>query len=67
MLLAVISWYLVIAVGTEVPTTCFGVIWCLLCVPARIACYVGVVVEGSRLSVTCAVRDFDEMERFGPS
>ena len=56
-----------IAVGTEVPTTCFGVIRTLLWLPARIACYVGVVVEGLSLSVTCAVRDFDEMERFGPS
>ena len=49
------------------PTTCFGVIRLLLWLPARIACYVGVVIGGLRLSVTCAVRDFDEMERFGPS
>ena len=49
------------------PTTCFGVIRLLLWLSARIACYVGVVIGGLRLSVTCAVRDFDEMERFGPS
>jgi len=46
---------------------CFKVFGTLVWLPVWIACYADGVIGRLRSRVTFAVRDFDEMERFGPS